>query len=80
MNARISKARESTDRDLNTDPMDCCRLCTRRGNGATGRILNCSKSLERPRATKPQYARTGLNLPPNKRARPSKSECRHYDA
>ncbi|GBN39833.1 hypothetical protein AVEN_217072-1 [Araneus ventricosus] len=44
VNARTTKARESTDGDLSIVPTDCCRLCTGHNNAADGRILNHNKS------------------------------------
>ncbi|GBM41430.1 hypothetical protein AVEN_129624-1 [Araneus ventricosus] len=42
-NARTSKGSESTDEDLSTVLVICCRLRTLRADGATGRIPNVNR-------------------------------------
>ncbi|GBM00962.1 hypothetical protein AVEN_151413-1 [Araneus ventricosus] len=58
VNARTSKASESTDEDLSIVLTDCCRLCTRHGNGVTGRIQMTANPQVQLRATKPMVMGT----------------------
>ncbi|GBM49312.1 hypothetical protein AVEN_243415-1 [Araneus ventricosus] len=51
-------------------PTDCCRLSTRRGNGATGRIPNDNKSPSMTSRKQLTKALTFWGLPHGKRAVP----------